>query len=176
MIAKCLCDQCGESIEFATEEFLSGSCISCPHCGGETILSVAPKSKQPTSQASPASPNNPPQKTAIAIANTQTQKRVQNYLAFIRANSSYKVLRLIVEVAFLLLLVVGFIAAALFIIGFFQDEYLNRYRSAGQLFEGLGIAVLAGVLIFAARQSALLLIDIADTLLMENSKEHSKKE
>jgi hypothetical protein len=48
MVAKCPCDHCGENIEFATEEFLSGSNIVCPHCGKETYLSVTPKSKSTT--------------------------------------------------------------------------------------------------------------------------------
>lgn len=51
MIAKCACDHCGKNIEFATEEFLSGSSIACPHCGKETFLSVSSKSK-------PAAPKN----------------------------------------------------------------------------------------------------------------------
>src|ERR1035437_8461607 len=45
MIAKCPCDHCGKNIEFATEEFLSGSSVACPHCGNETFLSVSPKPK-----------------------------------------------------------------------------------------------------------------------------------
>src|SRR5882724_9851969 len=54
MITKCPCDHCGENIEFATEEFLSGSSIICPHCNNETTLSIsrqakpAPKSATPT--------------------------------------------------------------------------------------------------------------------------------
>jgi hypothetical protein len=46
MIAKCPCDHCGKNIEFATEEFLSGSGVACPHCGRETVLSVSPQTKQ----------------------------------------------------------------------------------------------------------------------------------
>ena len=44
MIAKCPCERCGKNIEFATEEFLSGSSIVCPHCGKETFLSVKTRS------------------------------------------------------------------------------------------------------------------------------------
>jgi len=51
MIAKCPCDHCGENIEFASEEFLSGSAVSCPHCGKGTTLYVgikpAPKPAEP---------------------------------------------------------------------------------------------------------------------------------
>ena len=66
MIAKCPCDHCGKNIEFATEEFLSGSSVACPHCGKETFLSVSPKSKPATSSLpkltppKPAAPTIPP--------------------------------------------------------------------------------------------------------------------
>jgi DNA-directed RNA polymerase subunit RPC12/RpoP len=45
MIAKCPCEHCEVNIEFATEEFLSGSTITCPHCGKETHLFVSPQAK-----------------------------------------------------------------------------------------------------------------------------------
>jgi DNA-directed RNA polymerase subunit RPC12/RpoP len=63
MIAKCPCDHCGKNIEFATEEFLSGSSVACPHCGKETFLSVSPKSKPAVSSLSklpPPKPTAPP--------------------------------------------------------------------------------------------------------------------
>jgi len=56
MIAKCPCDKCGENIEFATEEFLSGSSVACPHCGNETFLSVSPKPKSSASLPPKLSP------------------------------------------------------------------------------------------------------------------------
>lgn len=64
MIAKCPCEHCGENIEFATEEFLSGSRIACPNCGKETLLSVSPKPKPSASSLpKPAAPTMPsPQK------------------------------------------------------------------------------------------------------------------
>jgi predicted RNA-binding Zn-ribbon protein involved in translation (DUF1610 family) len=72
MIAKCSCDHCGGNIEFVTEEFLSGSSITCPHCGRETILSVSPR-KSPVSPP----PKLPPPKSAIPLSSpapSQTQK------------------------------------------------------------------------------------------------------
>jgi DNA-directed RNA polymerase subunit RPC12/RpoP len=56
MIAKCPCDECGENIEFATEEFLPGSSVTCPHCGSETFLSVSPKTKSSASLPPKLSP------------------------------------------------------------------------------------------------------------------------
>lgn len=73
MIANCPCDNCGENIEFATEEFLSGSSVTCPHCGKETFLSVSPKPK--SSAVSP--PKLPPPKANAPpppIAQPQMQK------------------------------------------------------------------------------------------------------
>jgi predicted nucleic acid-binding Zn-ribbon protein len=59
MIAKCPCDNCGENIEFATEEFLSGSSIACPHCGKETFLSVSPNIKPAASSLPKLSSSKP---------------------------------------------------------------------------------------------------------------------
>jgi predicted nucleic acid-binding Zn-ribbon protein len=73
MIAKCPCDHCGENIEFATQEFLSGSSIACPHCGKETFLSVSSKPKSPAGLP----PKLPPPKVNIPpppIAPSQIQK------------------------------------------------------------------------------------------------------
>src|ERR1035441_2321510 len=60
MIAKCPCEHCGENIEFATEDFLPGGRVACPHCGVETAIyisspsliskSVAPASASPQNQ------------------------------------------------------------------------------------------------------------------------------
>jgi DNA-directed RNA polymerase subunit RPC12/RpoP len=44
MIAKCPCNHCDENIEFATEEFISGSSVACPHCGMETMPFLSPPS------------------------------------------------------------------------------------------------------------------------------------
>ena len=46
MIAKCPCEHCGVNIEFATEEFLSGSSVPCPTCGKETTLSTMNVSRE----------------------------------------------------------------------------------------------------------------------------------
>lgn len=54
MIAKCPCEHCGVNIEFATEEFLPGSAISCPTCSKETALSIIPQAKaQPQAAVRP---------------------------------------------------------------------------------------------------------------------------
>ena len=99
MIAKCPCDHCGENIEFATEEFLSGSSVACPHCGKETFLSVSPKPKpsasSPPKPVAPATP--PPIITAPGAAYPQ--------------KSSNKFSRRIV--AAILVVVIGFLAICL---------------------------------------------------------------
>jgi predicted nucleic acid-binding Zn-ribbon protein len=53
MIAKCPCEHCGVNIEFATEEFLSGSSVPCPSCGKETPLYVSPQAKPAPKPAAP---------------------------------------------------------------------------------------------------------------------------
>jgi len=79
MIAKCPCDHCGENIEFATEEFLSGSSITCPHCGNETTLSVTPKLK---SQNIPPSLSRPMPKKEIGTSPSLQPKKAEKSSGF----------------------------------------------------------------------------------------------
>jgi len=92
---------------------------------------------------------------------TGTRSRVASHLTFIRANSSYGALRSIIEVCFVLSLLgaLGFMIA-----GWAAD------KGGGAWFPPTAIGILSIVLLIAARQSAFLLIDIADTLLHEHSK------
>ena len=92
---------------------------------------------------------------------TETRSRVASHLTFIRANSSYGALRSIIEVCFVLSLLgaLGFMIA-----GWAAD------KGGGAWFPPTAIGILSIVLLIAARQSAFLLIDIADTLLHEHSK------
>jgi hypothetical protein len=82
MIAKCPCDHCGKNIEFATEEFLSGSSVTCPHCGRETFLSVSPKPKPAVSSLSklpppkPTAPTIPPPQKFTAPARSTIPKAI----------------------------------------------------------------------------------------------------
>jgi hypothetical protein len=64
MIGKCPCEHCGENIEFATEEFLSGGSVACPHCGKETTLYVGIKPVTKTAVSVPP----PPQKFTAPVA------------------------------------------------------------------------------------------------------------
>jgi hypothetical protein len=65
MIAKCPCEHCGVNIEFATEEFLSGSSVTCPKCGQETPLSVSHQAKPAPKPAEP-----------VAATKTETTKNL----------------------------------------------------------------------------------------------------
>lgn len=56
MIANCPCEHCEVNIEFATEEFLSGSTIICPKCGKDTTLYVSPQAKPAPEPAEPVLP------------------------------------------------------------------------------------------------------------------------
>jgi hypothetical protein len=80
MIAKCPCEHCGVNIEFATEEFLSGSSVPCPTCGKETPLYVSPQAKPMPKPAAPATP--PPQKFIAPVTSGQ-QKSSLKFLPWI---------------------------------------------------------------------------------------------
>lgn len=88
---------------------------------------------------------------------------VKDYLAYIRDNSCYGVLRSIIEVCTALALIAAIfsiIGGALFLI---KQEIASGLYAVGSGVAGL--IVIAGI-----RQAALLLIDIADTLLHHHSK------
>ena len=82
MIAKCPCEHCGVSIEFATEEFLSGSSVPCPTCGKETPLSVGSVSSYAKPAPKPAVPATPPQRFTEPVA-AYRQKSSMNFLPWI---------------------------------------------------------------------------------------------
>lgn len=67
MIAKCPCEHCGVNIEFATEEFLSGSSVKCPECGKETTLYVSPQAK-PTPKSESSAESQPPPKPPTQVS------------------------------------------------------------------------------------------------------------
>ena len=99
----------------------------------------------------------PAQQPALAA---QNPKAVASHLADIRRNSCYKVLRSVIEISFVLGLIgVGFSAVYTLITG----------RASERIFAG-GLGILGIILLTAAYQSALVLIDIADTLLNEHAK------
>ncbi|GDY21570.1 hypothetical protein LBMAG56_29170 [Verrucomicrobiota bacterium] len=65
---KTFCKKCGGKIEFP--DYARGASINCPHCGQETILSVASAAPVAASVAAPATPA--PAATAAASAATAT--------------------------------------------------------------------------------------------------------
>jgi len=75
MIAKCQCEHCGVNIEFATEEFLSGSSVKCPECGKETTLYVSPQTK-PEPKVESANESQPSPTSPAPDANSSKNLRV----------------------------------------------------------------------------------------------------
>jgi hypothetical protein len=102
-----------------------------------------------------------------AVAQDSTRQRVRGYLALVRANSCYPALRGLIEVCFGLSIVCVVGGVLMF---WYGDVIVGGGFSAARTIALLGIAVLLVVGLVAARQSAFLLIDIADTLLHEHSK------
>ena len=117
-------------------------------------------------QRSPQIPTRPakaatPQRQAQA-EEPKTASAVHAHLAHIRKNSCYGVLRFIIEITFGLSLIGTII---FFFVTLIQTSEGNGVATLSIAFAG----VLAVTFLVAARQSALLLIDIADTLLHKNA-------
>jgi hypothetical protein len=151
MIAKCPCEHCGVNIEFATEEFLSGSAVTCPHCGKETPLYVSQQAKP---VPKPAVPISTPQERQLSSAES---------LKLIRQQTCYKTLRSLIDMVQILF----FVAAGLLAIGsigvlFEGSEELQAAAKITSLIIGLVLAFILTVLAIAWKQAALLLVDIAD--------------
>ncbi len=97
--------------------------------------------------------------------------RVRLYLTFIRSNSPYKTLRSVIDVFWGILTMCAFV----FLLGAVAFYFNTKDRTGDADLLSLVAEVVSGVgsiiLIMAARQAALVLIDIADTLLREHSKD-----
>ena len=115
--------------------------------------------KHPTPKRQPAKQTMPgaTQTTAIHSA-PASGKRVKEHLNYIRSITCYKTLRTVIECSFVICL----LAAAL-------STVFSVVNQQGIATAFLGI--LGMILLVAIRQSALLIIDIADTLLHEHAKD-----
>jgi hypothetical protein len=113
----------------------------------------------PNSSAAPDL--NPP------ISVKMNKPSVKDHLRYIRENSCYQVLRSIIEICIALVI----LAAAIGGLGGGALLLRDGKTEAGliQIAAGIGILILA----IGLRQSALLLIDVADSLLHEHSKGRS---
>ena len=93
---------------------------------------------------------------------------VKDYLGYLRENSCYGVLRGIIEVFAALVIVAAVFAMIGGILFLTKPE---REIAAGLYQLGAGIGAL--ILIIGLRQASLLMIDMADTLLYNHSKDRS---
>jgi len=188
MIVKCNCQHCNGHIEFESAGFVAGTLASCPHCQMETVLFIPPEPAKPVRSETLAATLANVAKAAVAsgatlgqaasklqaplaspsvVLDLSSKARVKMYLASIRANSSYSLLRGTVDVLFALS---AFAACAYWL------AFLFAFRAAPlSILLSLFLCALALALLFAFRQCALLLIDIADTLLHEHSKLESNR-
>jgi hypothetical protein len=101
----------------------------------------------------------------LPVSPALSKRDVKDYLDHIRDNSCYGVLRSIIEVCAALAIV-----AAILAIGTGVFHLINREMALGLYCVGAGVGGL--ILVIGIRQSAFLLIDIADTLLHEHSRGH----
>jgi len=166
MTAKCPCQQCGVNIEFDVEQ--ANQFVACPSCGNQTRL-LLPSSKPAIKEKES---NRPQHLTMLDLATrlkdllpkTAGNSETKKHLEFIRETSCYPELRFIINVCFLLLL----IAVGCFVI--FSAGTAIKYNQLFSFVLFLGGGALAVALLIAIRQSSLLIIDIADTLLHEHAK------
>jgi hypothetical protein len=98
-------------------------------------------------------------------ASTNPEQSPKAFLEKVREQSCYKTLRLCVD----LVVLAAWIAAALGL--FFYSPAVES--NLGLLAMGLGILVLAAIVVVAFRQSAFVLIDVADILIEQNRKKQA---
>jgi hypothetical protein len=89
--------------------------------------------------------------------------RVGTHLEMIRTNTCYGALRSIINICYAILILGGVVFAAGGVVLMYQQDY-----SAG--FTGIAASIILWILSTAARQAAFLLVDIADTLIFDHSK------
>ncbi len=147
MIATSYCVHCQNTIEFNAEA--AGQTTPCPHCGKETLLRLpAP----PQLTHTPAKPVGNP---------------VLAHLKFIRKNTSYRELRSFIRVCFRLLVAsVGLYAC----FSWLETTVGGGTDGAGGALATTMLGLIAIAILVAARQSAFVVLDIADTLLHQHSK------
>ena len=140
MIVKCSCQNCNGHIEFETLGFQPGTRSECPHCKMETVL---------------------------FIPNVMTAKqRVRAHLGLIRSNSAYPAIRFMINICVLLSIIsIIFLTPTVWAKAKGLDLAPWKVPIVTIMLEGLAIAAA-----FAVQQSIFSVIDIADTLLHEHSK------
>lgn len=150
-LVRCRCQHCSQSIEFEIAQ--AGTNATCPSCGMETLLFI---------------PRDPKPERKVPESVMQQPKPIENHLAYIRENSCYKVLRGLINICFVLaLIVIGLSIVFTWLFYLLSEGSLNLI----QIIAATCLTILSSVLLIAARQCAFLLIDIADTLLHEHSKQ-----
>lgn len=156
-IAKFHCPNCAKSLDSPTE--LAAVDVECPDC-----KFVFRPSVEKIIEEKPVVP--------YTVVEKSAKERVAAHLASIRANSSYRLLRGAISISFALALAAVVVAIIWLAIIAFSERISGGPQdfTAIQLIEGGLMGAVAIILCFVCRQSAFLLIDIADTLLHEHSK------
>lgn len=150
MISKTSCQHCGQHIEFEVEH--ANQFAPCPACGNQTRLLF------PGKQAKPPKP--------------AVEKLTPEHAALkeVRAKTCYKTLRELIDLVAAILMV----TAALPLIGSIGFLFTSNGGLVVRVMTIISAAVIfvvALALTIAARQSVLLLIDIADCQIRHATKE-----
>jgi hypothetical protein len=163
MIAKCTCNNCSAHLEFDSQN--AGTIATCPECGMETRLYV-PTTPKPPSTAAEKPKFSPPQVTQLA-----------RELGDIRARSSYKTLRTVIDVIFLVAKILVGLAAATSAVGAFEAHVgssSTTWQAVALALTACAVGAVVVVLLHAAHQAAVLLIDIADCSIRLVTAQESK--
>jgi hypothetical protein len=158
MIARCKCNHCPAHLEFDSAN--AGQLINCQTCGMETTLYVPPPPPAPKS----ATPISNPQEHQFPPAESLKQ---------IRHQTCYQTLRSLINILqFFCFIFAGLIAlgalASVFDYSHIKTadgesaESMSKIVFGGRILLGLAGAIVFVFLAIAGKQSALLLVDIAD--------------
>ena len=165
---------------YVRQHYITPFMIPCPKCGNKNDVSLGQTAcfrcgaQLPEQELCGSGETEPSAKALVSAMplpvapDSIIRHRVRNHLALVRANTCYRVLRGLIDVVF---------GLAVFLVGGCLLEYLgimSREHDENWILYTVGWSIsgiLVIVILIAARQSALLLIDIADTLLYEHSKD-----
>lgn len=144
---KSVCPHCGGHLQFPKEN--EGASAQCPHCGKPVQL----------------------QPKLTVVAETGDAESASKFLARVRGQSCYLVLRATINVIAAFLLLFWLLAGVALALPpekaspYVPGIDMSFFSESGNVILGMLVAIIGVVLTAAGRQAALLLADIADLLV-----------
>jgi hypothetical protein len=172
---KCTCNNCSGHIGFEPSQ--AGTTVTCPHCQMETKLYIPQLTAKPPVDVNGTSKQGTQTTQKVRWdefiwGGESSSPRIKDHLDTIRTNSAYPFLRRFINICIGLPFVVAASTWLFLIATDIRSFVLYGFKVIDPLMlaEATLCFVLIAVVLIVLRQSALVVIDIADTLLNEHSK------